>query len=52
MQSGVAVAYKVFRIFYVILTKGVDYVPSKDEGRYPKNSHRGCVKEENGNRNC
>lgn len=29
MQSVVAVACKVIRIFYVILTKGVDYDPAK-----------------------
>lgn len=29
MQSVVAVACKIIRIFYVILTKGVDYDPAK-----------------------
>ena len=29
MQAVVAVACKILRIFYVILTKGVDYDPEK-----------------------
>ena len=29
MQSVIAVACKVIRIFYVVLTKGVDYDPAK-----------------------
>ena len=32
MQSVVAIACKVIRIFYVILTKGVDYNPEKMMG--------------------
>ena len=32
MQSVVAIACKVIRIFYVILTKGVDYDPGKIMG--------------------
>ena len=32
VQSVVAVACKVIRIFYVILTKGVDYDPVKMQG--------------------
>ena len=38
MQSVVAVACKILRIFYVILTKGVDYDPEKMLGdiRHPQ----------------
>ena len=32
MQSVVAVACKIIRVFYTILTKGVDYDPEKLKG--------------------
>ncbi len=34
MQSVVAVACKILRIFYAILTKGVEYDPKEAAGRH------------------
>ena len=46
MQSVVAIACKVLRVFYAILTKGVDYDRRKDAGRYQetRNECPGCIR--------
>lgn len=43
MQSVVAVACKVLRIFYTILTKGVDYDRGEAHGGYPKAAGTGGI---------
>ena len=43
MQSVVAVACKVLRVFYTILTKGVDYDAGKLMGRHPETADPGSV---------
>lgn len=47
-----AIAYKVIRIFYVILTKSVDYDLLKMMGEIRKNSGTGCIKGQNNKRKC
>ena len=46
MQSVIAVACKVLRVFYAILTKGVDYDGEKMLGdiRRPERGCTGCIR--------
>ena len=46
MQSVIAVACKVLRVFYTILKKGVDYNGGKDVTGYPKawKEHQGSIR--------
>ena len=48
MQSLIAVAYKVIRVFYVVLTKGVDYTPGKMMGNIRRPELQAAWKTETG----